>query len=103
MTRTIAAFLIVTCLAVSTADAEVVRIDVYSRTEVAGGKPFGLAGSYERIIGTVLYEVSNRGTKGMLRYFNHAAGSLDPLAEEEMGGVDVVGQGAGLTWKQTYM
>ena len=86
MTRTIAAFLIVTCLAVSTADAEVVRIDVYSRTEVAGGKPFGLAGSYERIIGTVLYEVSNRGTKGMLRYFNHAAGSLDPLAEEEMGG-----------------
>ena len=35
--------------------------------------------------GTVLYEVSNRGGKGMLGYFNNAAGSRDPRTAEEMG------------------
>ena len=35
----------------------------------------------ERGNGTVLYEVSNRGGKGMLGFFNHAAGSLDPTTD----------------------
>ena len=147
MTRTIAALLTVFCLAASSADAEVVRIEVRSRADVAGGKLFGLAGSYERLVGTiyfavdpdipanaivtdisfaprnadgmvefysdfflikprdvergngtVLYEVSNRGNKGMLRYFNHAAGSLDPLTEEEMGDGLLLNNGFTLLW-----
>src|SRR5688500_6169335 len=35
--------------------------------------------------GTVLYEVSNRGGKGMLGMFNRAAGSLDPHEERDFG------------------
>ena len=35
------------------ARAEVTRIDIASRTDVLGGKPFGDAGSYEKLIGTV--------------------------------------------------
>ncbi len=147
MTRTIAALLTVLCLVTSTADAEIVRIEVRSRTDLAGGKLFGLAGSYERLIGTIyfavdpdnpanriitdiafaprnadgmvefhsdfflikpkdvergngtlLYEVSNRGGKGMLRYFNRAAGSLAPLTEEEMGDGLLLSNGFTLLW-----
>ena len=147
MTRTIAALLTVLCLVTSTADAEIVRIEVRSRTDLAGGKWFGLAGPYERLIGTiyfavdpdnpangiitdialaprnadglvefhsdfflikpkdvergngtVLYEVSNRGGKGMLRYFNRGAGSLSPLTEEEMGDGLLLSNGFTLLW-----
>ena len=104
------------------AHAEVVRIDVKSRTDVLAGKAFGAAGPYERLSGriyftvdprntvnqiiadidkaprnaagqvefssdfylikpkdpsrgngTLLYEVSNRGGKGMVGFFNFAA------------------------------
>src|SRR5436189_5243640 len=107
--------------------AEVVRIDVRSRSDLAGGMAFGPVGPYEKLSGkiyfavdptlpanrivadldkaarnpagrvefsadffvvkpkriergngAVLYEVSNRGGKGMLGFFNHAAASLDP-------------------------
>src|SRR5204863_7391985 len=33
--------------------------------------------------GAVLFEVSNRGGKGMLGFFNHAAGSADPASAEQ--------------------
>ena len=147
MIRTIAALLTVLCLVTSTADAEIVRIEVRSRTDLAGGRWFGLAGPYERLIGTiyfavdpdnpangiitdialaprnadglvefhsdfflikpkdvergngtVLYEVSNRGGKGMLRYFNRGAGSLSPLTEEEMGDGLLLSNGFTLLW-----
>jgi hypothetical protein len=39
------------------ARAEVTRIDIASRTDVLGGKPFGDAGSYEKLIGTVHFAV----------------------------------------------
>src|SRR5262245_16880129 len=100
--------------------AEVVRIEVQSRSDLVGGQPFGAPGPYEKIAGkvffavdpnvpankivtdldkaprnaagkvefssdfymikpktiakgngAVLYEVSNRGGKGMLGFFNH--------------------------------
>jgi len=35
--------------------AEVVRVDVAKRSDVAGGKEFGLAGAYEKIAGTVYF------------------------------------------------
>ncbi len=118
----------------SPALAEVVRIEVRSRADLAGGKPFGGVGPYEKLSGriyfevdpsaspnkiitdidkaprnargrvefssdfflikpkqiergngTLLYEVSNRGGKGMLAFYNHAAGSLDPASDAEMG------------------
>src|SRR6478609_12213150 len=116
------------------AAAEVVRVEVQSRSDLAAGRAFGAAGSYEKISGriffavdpslpanrivtdidkaprnaagkvefssdfflikpkriergngAVLYEVSNRGGKGMLGFFDHAAGSLDPTTAEQLG------------------
>ena len=39
------------------ADAEVTRIEISSRADVLGGKSFGLAGPYERIVGKVFFAV----------------------------------------------
>ncbi|HXV62336.1 MAG TPA: alpha/beta hydrolase domain-containing protein [Vicinamibacteria bacterium] len=44
------------CLSIA-ASAEVVRFDVSSRTDLLGGKAFGLAGGYEKMQGTVYLEV----------------------------------------------
>ncbi len=48
--------------------------------------------------GTVLYEVSNRGSKSMLTYFNRAAGSLDPRNADEFGDGLLMNQGYTLLW-----
>ena len=46
----------------STAVAEVVRIDVHSRSDIAGGRAYGLVGPYERLLGRVYFEVDPRNT-----------------------------------------
>ena len=110
----------------SLAQAHVVRVEVVSRSDVDNGKPFGAAGSYEKITGrvyfavnpdnphnrqivdldkaarnsqgevefssdfylfrpkdmskgndAVLFEVSNRGGRGILRLVNGASGSSE--------------------------
>src|SRR5256712_8330439 len=43
--------------------------------------------------GSVLYEVSNRGGKGMLGFFNHATGSADPATPADMGDGFLMKQG----------
>jgi hypothetical protein len=112
------------------AAAEVVRVEVQSRGDVAAGKAFGSVGPYERLTGklffavdprnsanaiitdidkaprnaqgkvefssdfqllkpkqmarangAVLYEVSNRGGKGMLGFFNRGAGANDEAGD----------------------
>src|SRR5258708_21326588 len=121
-------------LVAAAASAEVVRIEVQSRTDLVGSQPFGAAGPYEKIAGkiffavdpslpanhivtdldkaprnaagkvefssdfflikpkniargngAVLYEVSNRGGKGMLGFFNRATGSANPRNQAETG------------------
>jgi hypothetical protein len=44
----------------ATASAHVVRIEIKSRSDIAGGKSFGLAGPYEKLSGTVYFEVDPR-------------------------------------------
>ena len=127
--------------------AEVVRIEVQSRSDLVGGQPFGTAGPYEKLSGKIffavdpalpanrivtdldkaprnaggkvefssdfflikpkniargngalLYEVSNRGGKGMLGFFNHATGSVDPGSASEMGDGFLMRQGFTLLW-----
>jgi hypothetical protein len=144
--RIFAAILFVS-VAWSPAVAEVVRIEVQSRTDLIGGKPFGATGPYEKLSGriyfevdpandanriitdidkaprnargrveffsdfflikpkqiergngTMLYEVSNRGGKGMLGFYNHATGSLNPISEAEMGDGFLMKQGFTLLW-----
>jgi hypothetical protein len=134
-------------LAAAPLSAEVVRIDVQSRSDLVGGQPFGAAGPYEKLSGriffavdpalpanrivadldkaprnsagkvefssdfflikpkniargngAVLYEVSNRGGKGMLGFFNHATGSSDPGTPAEMGDGFLMKQGFTLLW-----
>ena len=129
------------------AQARVVGVDISSREDVLEGRPFGLAGAYERITGTVrfaadpsnpanrivtdiglaprnqdgdveysseffllkpkdvdrgngvlLYEVSNRGRKGMLGFFNLADGSLDPAAPRHFGDGFLLKEGYTLLW-----
>ena len=48
--------------------------------------------------GTLLYEVSNRGGKGMVGFFNRAAGSLDPQTAGEFGDGFLLEQGFTLLW-----
>src|SRR5436190_7381294 len=139
--------LVLVALAAVPVSAEVVRIDVASRSDLAGGMTFGPAGPYEKLSGkiyfavdpalpanrivadidkaprnaagrvefsadffvikpkriergngAVLYEVSNRGGKGMLGFFNHAASSLDPSTSSEMGDGFLMKQGFTLLW-----
>ena len=147
MTRTASRLLAMIFLAASTASGEVVRIEVQSRADLAGGKSFGLAGPYEKLVGTiyfavdpensanriitdidfaprnaaglvefhsdfflikpkdvergngtVLYEVSNRGGKTLLRRFNRGSGSLDPQSEADMGDGFLMRNGFTLLW-----
>jgi hypothetical protein len=48
--------------------------------------------------GAVLYEVSNRGGKGMLSMFNRAVRQTDPLSEEAFGDGFLLEQGYTLVW-----
>ena len=129
------------------ASAEVVRIEVQSRADVAGAQPFGATGPYEKVDGkiffavdpalaanriiadidkaprnsagkvefsadfyllkpkeiakgngAVLYEVSNRGGKGMLGFFNHGAAGTDPTTAAQMGDGFLMRQGFTLLW-----
>jgi len=48
--------------------------------------------------GTVLYEVSNRGGKGMIGFFNLASGSLDPETEAQFGDRFLLEHGFTLLW-----
>jgi len=119
---------------VSPAWADVTRVAIASRTVVANGQWFGAAGPYEKIAGTVffeldpsdphnkaiadidlaprnargrvefsadlfilapqdpsrasgsvLFEISNRGGKGLLTTFNRATASADPMQPEHFG------------------
>jgi hypothetical protein len=130
-----------------TVAAEVTRVSISSRTVVANGLWFGPAGPYEKIVGTVffeldpadpknraitdidlapknargkvefsadlfiltpqdaarasgsvLFEISNRGNKGLLTTFNRAATSLDPTAPEHFGDGLLMRNGFTLVW-----
>ncbi|MBI5086397.1 MAG: hypothetical protein HZB13_17600 [Acidobacteria bacterium] len=48
--------------------------------------------------GTLLFEVSNRGGKGMLSRFQYAKSALDPRTEEEFGDLWLMEQGYTLVW-----
>jgi hypothetical protein len=145
--RNMAQTLLLAALTATPLAAEVVRIDVQSRADLMGGQPFGSAGPYEKLSGTiffsvdpslpanrsvkdleratrnddgkvefsadfylikpkniergnraVLFEVSNRGGKGMLAFFNRAAGSLDPATAAQIGDGFLMKQGFTLLW-----
>ncbi len=40
--------------------ARVTRVEIKTREDINGGKPFGLAGPYERLIGKVYFKVDPR-------------------------------------------
>jgi hypothetical protein len=146
LSRILTAILLV-LIASSPSAAEVVRIDVQSRADVADGKSFGSTGPYQKLAGriyfevdpsndankiitdidkaprnargrvgfsadfflikpkemsrgngTLLYEVSNRGGKGMLAFYNQARSSLNPTSNEDMGDGFLMRNGFTLLW-----
>ena len=131
----------------TSAAAEVVRIEVDTRADVAGGMAYGRTGPYEKLRGTLhfavdplapanrtvtdlklaptnaagrvefradfyllkpkdiargngalLFEVSNRGGKGILPMLNQAAASRDPSEPRELGDGFLLEQGYSLFW-----
>jgi len=48
--------------------------------------------------GTLLYEVSNRGNKGMIGHFNRTASVLDPKTDADLGDAFLMDQGFTLLW-----
>ena len=44
-------------LAAAPLSADVVRIEVQSRSDLAGGQPFGAAGAYEKLAGKIFFAV----------------------------------------------
>jgi hypothetical protein len=63
------------------ARAEIGRIEISSRTDVLGGKAFGDAGGYEKVIGTVTYSVdpnvaANKGVVDLDKAPRDAAGRV---------------------------
>ena len=127
--------------------ARVVRVEVTKREDVLGGKAFGAAGAYEKVVGKVyftadprnahnkqivdldkadrnsrglveysadfyvlrpkeeakgngamLFEVSNRGGKGILSVLQRAKGSRDPRSEAEFGDGFLMSRGYTLAW-----
>jgi hypothetical protein len=70
------------CLAAATSSAEVVRIDVETRSDVANGKSYGLAGAYERLGGKIYYEIDpNLSTNQIIRDINYAPTNADGKVE----------------------
>jgi hypothetical protein len=133
--------ILVAAMAALRAEAKVVRIEVLSRTDLGGGKEFGLAGPYEQLTGRVyfavdpndphnrrivdidkaprnsagmvefssdlvimrpkdanrgngsaLVEISNRGGRGMVRFYDHARG------DDELGDGFLMRNGFTLVW-----
>ncbi len=52
-----AALVSASLVATAAARAEVTRVEIASRADVLGGKPFGPAGSYEKLVGKVYFSV----------------------------------------------
>ena len=145
--RTLVLVVLVTIVVSAPAAADVTRVAITSRTVVANGQWFGAAGPYEKIAGTVffeldpsdphnraitdidlaprnargrvefsadlfiltpqdparasgsvLFEISNRGNKGMLATFNRATASLDPMTPEHFGDGLLMRNGFTLVW-----
>src|SRR5258708_27382642 len=140
------ACLLAVCVA-GIAPAALVRIELSERSDVLGGKSFGTAGPYERLIGkayfavdpklpanriicdidkaprnenglvefssdlyvlkprdpkngngAVIYEVSNRGRKGMLAMYNRGGSAVDPRTAADLGDNFLLERGYTLVW-----
>ena len=129
------------------ANAEVTKVTVATRSQVANGQSFGSTGPYEKLTGTIefsldptdrhnakivdvshaprgadglvhfsadlyvlqptntargngvlLFEIANRGRKGLLGRFNRAGGSQDPSAPADFGDGFLMREGYTLVW-----
>ena len=60
MGATVARVLLVIALGAAPLSAEVVRIEVQSRSDLVGGQAFGAAGPYEKLSGKIFFAVDPR-------------------------------------------
>ena len=57
LSRRLNLFVVAVIFAAAPSSAEVVRIDVQSRSDLVGGQPFGAAGPYEELSGKIFFAV----------------------------------------------
>lgn len=57
LARLLSFFVIALLLSPLSANAKVTRVEIISRSDIAGGKAFGLAGPYEKIVGRVYFTI----------------------------------------------
>ncbi len=79
-------WLIITTLFATTAAAEVVRVEVAERADVATGASYGAAGAYEKILGTLHFAVdpgaaANRNVTDLALARTNAAGRVEFTAD----------------------
>ena len=147
MRGTLRLAVLLAAIAAIPARAAVVRVDVASRSDLAGGRSYGLAGPYEKLrgtmhfavrpenahdravvdlglaprngkgevefsadfflvkpkdparsSGTLLFEISNRGSKSILALLNRGRGSADPETEEDLGDGFLMRRGVTVAW-----
>lgn len=77
---------LVAAVAVNHASGEVLKLEIARREAVLGGKSFGLAGPYEKIVGTVLVELDpqvpqNRGIVDLALAPRNARGRVEVRAD----------------------
>src|SRR5438128_5501312 len=85
VTRILSLLVALLCLT-ATAHAKVTRLEIISRADVAGGKTFGAAGPYEKIVGKLYFEVDptaarNRQIVDLVKAPRNARGMVEFTAD----------------------
>src|SRR5437773_1646071 len=86
MLATLARAILLLLVAAAPALADVVRIDVQSRSDLVGGQPFGAAGPYEKLSGKIFFAVdpalpANRIVTDLDKAPRNAAGKVEVSAD----------------------
>ena len=83
LVSTASAVALLAALTAAPLSAEVVRIEVQSRADVAGGQTFGTAGAYEKIAGRIFFAVDpSLPANRIVADLDKAFGALDAKAAE---------------------
>src|SRR5436309_4201821 len=86
MLATLARAILLLLVAAAPALAEVVRIEVQSRSDLVGGQPFGAAGPYEKVSGKIFFAAdpalpANRIVADLDKAPRNAAGKVEFAAD----------------------
>ena len=80
--RNLSTVLILMLLTAAPATAKVVRIEVTTRADLADGKSFGLAGPYEKLVGTIYFALDpDNSANSIITDIAYAPRNADGMVE----------------------